>query len=185
MAVDQGRLRRWRVTGLIFAVFTALAALGAGPVTAASAATTPPPAGSAAQLTQAFAAARHLPGASVGSLRAGSVHVGEASGTEWAIATFVPSPAGNSVAGRLAAAFQDGAATGVFRRSGGTWRLTRTGPYGCAAAGLPAALRTSWHLTVPANCSAPAAAGPAAPCPPQATRARARPSPASRWPRSG
>jgi hypothetical protein len=158
MAVDQSGPRRWRATGLILAVFTALATLGAGPVTAASAAVSP--AGPDAQLTQAFEAARHLPGASVGGLRAGSVHVGEAAGAEWAIATFVPSASAS--AGKLATVFQDGAATGVFHRSGGTWRLTRTGPYGCAAAGLPAALRASWHLTVPANCSAPAAAGPAA-----------------------
>jgi len=101
-------------------------------------------------LTRAFESGEHVPGAAIGGIRNGSLHVGSANGTEWAIATFDPAKAAGQEA---AARFQDGAATGVFEESDGTWRLVRAGPYGCATE-LPAALRSSWGVTDPAACSA-------------------------------
>jgi hypothetical protein len=143
------------------AVFSLVAA---GPVTGASAATQPgtQPAAQPASpsttvstaLAQAFEAARHIPGSAVRGIRAGSLHVGEASGAEWAIATFTPSA---SAAPQLATGFQDGAATGVFTLASGTWQLVRTGPYGCGA-GLPVTLRQGWGLAGSASCSVTQAA---------------------------
>jgi PKD repeat protein len=153
----------WRAPGTVAAVVAAavtLLALVAGPATSAAAGTrsAPDPAASspgstasvAAQLTRSFAAARHIPGSAIGGVRAGSLHVGGADGAEWALATFTPSA---SASQQMAAGFQDGAATGVFRQADGTWRLVRTGPYGCGA-GLPTALRRDWGLADPASCSA-------------------------------
>jgi hypothetical protein len=151
-----------RATGPVLVVLALLAAAVTGPVTSAAAAqasqgattSASPLAGS---LEQAFATAQHLPASAIGGVRAGTLHQGSASGTDWALASFVPSAS----AGELAAGFADGAATGVFRRSGGVWHLVRTGPYGCGA-GLPASLKQAWRLADPATCSASAAAGPAA-----------------------
>jgi hypothetical protein len=150
------------MSGSAFTALVVLSAFLAGPVTAAAAATTAAadsaqaaPSGSiATALTQAFESAQHIPGSAVGGIRAGSEHVGTASGAEWALATFTPSARAGQ---QLAARFQDGAATGVFtERADGTWRLVRTGPYGCGA-GLPAALARDWGLARPASCSATAA----------------------------
>jgi hypothetical protein len=161
--IQVGRLTR-RMSGSALAALAILAALLAGPVTAAAAATvstaatdsaqTAPSGSIATALTQAFESAQHIPGSAVGGIRAGSEHVGTASGAEWALATFTPSARAGQ---QLAARFQDGAATGVFtERAGGTWRLVRTGPYGCGA-GLPATLAGDWGLARPASCSATAA----------------------------
>jgi hypothetical protein len=120
---------------------------------AAQAASSPGTTVSAA-LKGAFAAQRHLPAADVAGIRAGTLHVGSAQGREWAIASFTPAA---SAAQKVAAGFQDGAATGVFTESHGTWRLVQTGLYGCGN-GLPAALKTAWHLADPAACTTSAAA---------------------------
>ncbi|HEY2519347.1 MAG TPA: PKD domain-containing protein [Streptosporangiaceae bacterium] len=154
-----------RAAGPVLGVAALLAALVTGSAasaatapasqdTPANAATTASAGSLAAPLEQAFAAARHLPASAVGGVRAGSLHQGSASGADWAMASFVPSAS----AGKLAAGFADGAATGVFRRSGGVWHLTRTGPYGCGA-GLPASLKQAWQLAGPASCSVSAATG--------------------------
>jgi hypothetical protein len=103
-----------------------------------------------AALERAFETARHIPGTEVGGVRSGTLHVGSAAGHKWAIASFVPA---NPAAQMVVTDFQDGAATGVFTRAGGTWRLVRTGFYGCGD-GLPASLRTAWQLTDPAACTA-------------------------------
>ena len=103
-----------------------------------------------AALTGAFEAARHVPAADVAGIRAGTLHVGSASGREWAIATFTPTKPAAQKAGTD---FQDGAATGVFTKSGGTWRLVQAGLYGCGD-GLPVVLKKAWHLGDPAICSA-------------------------------
>ncbi|HEX4255581.1 MAG TPA: PKD domain-containing protein, partial [Streptosporangiaceae bacterium] len=142
-----------RAAGPVLAVVALLAALATGAPASASAAA---PA-SATALTQAFAAARHLPSSAIGGVRAGSLHEGTAAGTDWALASFEPSAS----AGKLAAGFADGAATGVFRQTGGVWHLVQTGPYGCGA-GLPASLKQAWGLADPATCSASAASGHAA-----------------------
>jgi PKD repeat protein len=139
-----------------------LAALAAGcavtvvPVTAAAASgASAGAAGSiAGALIQAFEAGRHMPGSAVGGIRGGSLHVGSAGGTRWALASFVPSAKAGQ---RLVAGFQDGAATGVFAWRGGRWQLVRTGPYGCGV-GLPAALHRAWGLARRANCAATASA---------------------------
>jgi PKD repeat protein len=105
-------------------------------------------------LENAYAAAARVPGSAIGGVRAGSLHLGSASGTGWAIASFTPSA---HAAAPVQDRFQDGAATGVFVRAGdGAWRLARTGPYGCGR-GLPAAVRQAWHLADPASCTAIAA----------------------------
>jgi PKD repeat protein len=150
---------------IVGAAAVALAAV-LEPVTGAAAGTRPAPepagpgaAPVAGALIQAFEAARHLPGSAVGGIRAGSLHVGSAAGTRWALASFVPSAdSASTVAGqRLAAGFQDGAATGVFTWRAGTWHLVRTGPYGCAV-GLPVALHRAFGLASPATCAATAPA---------------------------
>jgi PKD repeat protein len=154
---------RKRAFRLAVSALTAVAILPVGmaaPV-AAQAASTPAastPAAStpamtvSAALEGAFAAQRRLPVADVGAVRAGSLHTGSAQGREWAIASFIPA---KSVAPKVAAGFQDGAATGVFTETHGTWRLLQTGLYGCGA-GLPAALKSAWHLADPAACTASA-----------------------------
>jgi PKD repeat protein len=159
--IQAGRLAR-RISRPGLTALAVLSALLAGPVATATAATATaatdsaqaaPSASVTTALTRAFETAQHIPGSAVGGIRAGSEHVGAASGTEWAIATFVPSARAGQ---QLAARFQDGAGTGVFtERAGGTWRLVRTGPYGCGA-GLPAALAGDWGLARPASCSATA-----------------------------
>lgn len=144
-----------RAAGPVLAAFALLAVLMTGSAASAAAAPASPSASpSAGALEQAFAAARHLPSSAIGGVRAGSLHEGSASGTAWALASFVPSAS----AGKLAAGFADGAATGVFRQTGGVWHLVRTGPYGCGA-GLPATLKQAWGLAGPATCSASAASG--------------------------
>jgi hypothetical protein len=135
----------------VVATLATAAASVVGPVTSAAAASTGSAAGA---LIQAFEAGRHMPGSAVGGIRAGSLHVGSAAGARWALASFVPS---RSARQRLAAGFQDGAATGVFAWRAGAWHLVRTGPYGCGK-GLPAALRQAWGLASPASCAATAPA---------------------------
>jgi hypothetical protein len=131
---------RFMVAAIAGAVMAATAAV---PVSAAAA----QPGSVATAVTRAFEQAEHVPGSAVGGIRTGSLHVGDADGAEWAIATFVPS--GQEAATR----FQDGRGTGVFVERNGSWSLVRTGPYGCATV-LPAALRRSWGVTDPASCSA-------------------------------
>ena len=72
-----------------------------GPVTAAAASTqsassTQAAAGPAAPvagaLIQAFEAARHIPGSAVGGIRAGSLRVGSAAGSRWALASLPSRP---------------------------------------------------------------------------------------------
>ena len=130
-----------------------LAAVTAVPVAAAQAASSPATSAAAA-LTGAFEAARHVPAADVDGIRAGSLHIGSAGGHEWAIASFMPA---RSAVRKVAADFQDGAATGVFTEAGGRWRLVQSGLYGCGD-GLPAALKSAWHLGDPAACTTSAAA---------------------------
>jgi hypothetical protein len=130
-----------------------LAAVTAVPVAAAQAASSPATSAAAA-LTGAFEAARHVPAADVDGIRAGSLHIGSAGGHEWAIASFMPA---RSAVRKVAADFQDGAATGVFTEAGGRWRLVQSGLYGCGD-GLPAALKSAWHLGDPAACKTSAAA---------------------------
>src|SRR5581483_7835241 len=145
-----------RIAGAVVALAT-VAACVVSPATSAAASTraAAEPAGPVAgALIQAFEAGRHMPGSAVGGIRAGSLHAGSAAGTRWALASFVPSAKAGQ---RLAAGFQDGAATGVFAWRAGAWHLVRTGPYGCAA-GLPTALRRAFGLASPASC---AATGPA------------------------
>jgi hypothetical protein len=147
---------RGRVAGAAVVTLAAASASAMGLVTAAAASTGPAGPTSAA-LVRAFEAGRHVPGSAVGGIRAGSLHVGSAAGTRWALASFVPATdlASTGAGQRWAAGFQDGAGTGVFAWRAGAWQLVRTGPYGCAT-GLPAALRRGWGLASPASCAATA-----------------------------
>ncbi len=110
--------------------------------------------GTAAELTQAFEAGRHLPSSAIGGIRPGTLHTGTAEGTEWAIAAFTPSA---SASKQVAAGFQDGGGTGVFRIQNDSWRVTGTTLYGCGE-GLPATLKQAWGLADPAGCTATIAA---------------------------
>jgi PKD repeat protein len=140
------RIRRC-IPGPVLAVLAVLAALTIGPVTS-SAASTGTSTAPAAALTQAFETARHIPGSAIGGVRPGTMHAGTADGTEWAIASFIPSA---SASEQVGAGFQDGAATGVFIDRSGQWRLVKTGPYGCGE-GLPATLKKAWGLAEPPGC---------------------------------
>ena len=102
-------------------------------------------------LAHAFEAGRHahVPGSALGGIRAGTFHTGTAGGRQWAIVTFTPA---KSVSPEVATAFQDGGATGVFTKSGGSWQLVSTGLYGCGA-GLPSALKTAWGIGSPTVCT--------------------------------
>jgi hypothetical protein len=130
-----------------------LTAVTAAPVAAANAASSPSTSAAAA-LTGTFEAARHVPGADVDGIRPDTLHVGSVGGREWAIASFAPT---KSAAQKLAADFQDGAATGVFTETHGTWRMVQSGLYGCGN-GLPAALKKAWHLGEAAACTESATA---------------------------
>lgn len=145
----------------------ALALAPAMPASAASASAGIPaadgayPSGSVqASLAQAFASGSHIAGSALGAIRAGTLHTGTADGTQWAVATFDPA---KSASQQDAAKFQDGASSGVFSKTGtgSSWRLVSTGMYGCAS-GLPASLKSAWHITAPATCDASPAAQSAA-----------------------
>jgi PKD domain/CHAP domain len=147
---------RNRVLGLAARALAGLALLStavAAPAGAASAASSPGTSVTAS-LEGAYEAALHVPAADVAAIRPGTLHTGSASGREWAIASFTPA---KSAAKKVAVNFQDGAATGVFTKTHGTWRLVQTGLYGCAD-GLPASLKAAWHLGGAAACSTPATA---------------------------
>jgi PKD repeat protein len=142
-------LRVLATTGL--AVITALAVVP----TAASASTgtstaTGTSTSTVAELTQAFEAGQHLLGSAIGGIRPGTLHTGTAEGTEWAIAAFTPS---TSASKQVAAGFQDGGGTGVFRLQNDSWQLIGTTLYGCGE-GLPATLKQAWGLADPAGCTA-------------------------------
>jgi hypothetical protein len=147
---------RKRTIGLALRTIASIAvvsAFTAVPAVAAQAASSPGnPA--AAAVTGAFEAARHVPAADVSGVSAGSLRVGSAGGREWAIASFSPT---RSAAQKVPADFQDGAATGVFAKTHGTWRLVDSGLYGCGN-GLPASLKKAWHLGEAAACTESAAA---------------------------
>jgi PKD repeat protein len=149
----QGMVRN-RVLALAARALVGLALLSAAvaaPAAAARAASSPTTSVTAS-LEGAYEAALHVPAADVGGIRSGTLHTGSVSGREWAIASFTPA---RSAAKEAAVNFQDGAATGVFAKAGGTWRLVQTGLYGCGD-GLPASLKSAWHLADPAACGASA-----------------------------
>ena len=141
--------RIWRrLPGPVLAALAVITALTAAPVAAAASTGTSP--ATAAALTRAFEAGRHVPGSAIGGIRPGTLHAGTAGGTEWAIASFTPSA---SAGQQVAAGFQDGGGTGVFSVGSGGWRLVNTGAYGCGE-GLPATLKKAWGLADPAGCTA-------------------------------
>ena len=155
-------MRGHRVLALALRALAGLALIAAGtaaPAVAASAASSlvssvPSVPSVPAALAGAFEAARHIPAADVDGIRTGTLHVGRAGGREWAIASFDPA---RSAVKKVATDFQDGAATGVFTKADGVWRLADTGLYGCGD-GLPALLKTAWHLGDQAVCSTSATA---------------------------
>jgi type IV secretory pathway TrbL component len=114
---------------------------------------TPAATSTAASLTQAFAAGRHVDDTAIGGIRDGSLHTGTAGGRTWAIAAFSTA---DTAKAQEAVGLQD-ADTGVFVQTGSSWHLVSTGLYGCAV-GLPAALKTAWGISAPSACtgSAPA-----------------------------
>jgi PKD domain/CHAP domain len=123
------------------------------------------PASSADQdtLLHAYQKARGLPAGDVSGVRSGSLRVAAMkNGDEWALARFA---AARRLRPSLLVQFQDGAASGIFRRAPGqTWQFVQAGvnPVGCDTV-VPAAVRAAWKL----SCGAGKASSPAA-----ATRAK-------------
>jgi PKD repeat protein len=150
MTTNHTRRLRRRLPGPLLATLAVVTALIAPVAASANTGTSP---AQATALTQAFEAGLHIPGSLIGGIRPGTLHTGAADGTDWAIASFTPSV---SAGKQVAAGFQDGAATGVFRIQNGQWRLLKTGPYGCGE-GLPATLKKAWGLADPAGCAGPIA----------------------------
>ncbi len=150
------------LTLLVASAVPALAATQAGahPASAASAGTGLKAGTVPEALAQAFEAGRHahVPGSAVGGIRAGTLHTGTADGKQWAIVTFTPA---KSASPEVATSFQDGGATGVFTRTGGSWHLVSTGLYGCGI-GLPATLKTAWGIGSPSVCTTSASSQAAA-----------------------
>lgn len=143
-----------------FAAGPAFAAAGAetsaAQVKAAPAGNATPASTTASELTRAFAAGRHVPGSQVGGIDSGTLRTGAAAGHQWALARFEPA---KSASPQQAIAFQDGAGAGVFEQTDGAWHLVSSGTAACGN-GLPAALRTSWHLTAPSSSACSASAAP-------------------------
>lgn len=133
----------------VLAGLALISVVAAAPV--ASAASAPakaaPSSSTASQLAQAFEASRHVPPSAVGGISAGSLHTGTANGHQWAVASFDPARPGTQEA---SVAFQDGAASGVFEKTNGAWHLVPNGSAACGT-GLPATLKTAWHITAPAS----------------------------------
>ena len=103
--------------------------------------------GVGAVLAQAYAQGRHIPRSAVGALRAGTEHlaVDDATGTEWALAGFLPSADAGS---RLTVNFQDGAGQGLFEKAhGGDWKLIPSPTELSCATTVSAAVRTALGLT--------------------------------------
>jgi hypothetical protein len=129
------------------------------------------PASSADQATllHAYLKARGLPAAAATSVRDGSLHVAVMKdGVEWAEASFASARRLNP---RLLVLFQDGAATGIFRRvPGRSWQFVQAGvePVGCDRV-LPSAVRAAWNVAANLSCGAGPASSQKA-----ASRARAR-----------
>ncbi|MBR7834987.1 CHAP domain-containing protein [Actinospica durhamensis] len=102
---------------------------------------------------RAFGSARALPAKDVGAIRPDSVREvrDAATGTEWAVAGFVPSA---SAGVQVENSFQDGSAKQLLERvPGGAWTVVpATGPVGCAST-LPSAVRDALGLGT-VNCSA-------------------------------
>ncbi|HEY1705669.1 MAG TPA: PKD domain-containing protein [Trebonia sp.] len=120
----------------------------------ASAAKAAPASTTASALKQAFETGQKIPGSAIGGISADTLHTGSANGHQWAVASFEPA---KSVTEQQAVAFQDGAASGVFEETAGVWHLVRSGSNACGT-GLPASLKTAWHITAPASVCATSAA---------------------------
>ena len=146
------------ITTLTFATAAVPAAIAdTSQSSATPSAATSASASTADALTRIFAAARHVGGDAIGGIRAGTLHTGTADGQTWAVAAF---DAADSAKPEQVVGLQD-ANTGVFVRTGSSWRLVSAGLYGCAV-GLPAALKTAWNISAPGVCSGSASAEQAA-----------------------
>jgi PKD domain/CHAP domain len=198
MARQPAKPRRWRgrlvsrggglwMLGVAVCAAAALAVNTAVGATAAAttatgtagSASTPPantgtarelPASSADQATllHVYLKARDLPAGTAASAGHGSLRVAVTKdGEEWALASFAPA---RRLKAPLLVRFQDGAATGIFRRvPGQPWQFVQAGvePVGCDTA-VPAAVRAAWHVTANISCGAGPSSSPRA-----AARARA------------
>jgi PKD domain/CHAP domain len=159
-------------------VNTAVGATAAAAATAGSAGTPSAnsgraevlPASSADQATllHLYLKGRGLPAGAATSVRNGSLHVAVMkNGDEWALASFAPA---GGLRPSLLARFQDGAASGIFRRAAGQpWQFVQAGvePVGCDTA-VPSAVRAAWGVTAKLSCGAGPSSSPQA-----AARARA------------
>ncbi|HEV2346148.1 MAG TPA: PKD domain-containing protein [Actinocrinis sp.] len=118
-----------------------------------------------AALAQAYAMGRRIPHSAVGELRADSEHFADddATGTEWAVAGFLPSAAAGT---QLTIDLQDGAGRGLFEKAkGGDWTLIPTPTVAACASNVPAAVKAALGLAGSAvDCSTalPSAAAKAA-----------------------
>lgn len=138
---------------------TAAVAGTAGPASRPTASTSRAaelPASSASQATllHAYLKARGLPAGAVTGVRNGSLHVAVMKdGVEWATASFASAP---RLKPALQVRFQDGAASGIFRRDPGQpWQFVQAGaaPVGCDTA-VPQAVRAAWNQSPTLRCAA-------------------------------
>jgi len=149
---------------------TAAAAAATGKAGSAS---TPPantaearelPASSADQATllHVYLKARGLPAGAAASAGHRSLRVAVTKdGVQWALASFAPA---RRLKPPQLVRFQDGAASGIFRRvPGQPWQFVQAGvePVGCDTA-VPAAVRAVWNVTAKISCGAEPSSSPQA-----------------------
>jgi PKD repeat protein len=115
-----------------------------------------------ATLRHAYLKARGLPPGAATGIRAGSLHVAAGpGGVEWATASFMPA---RRLKPPLLVRFQDGAASGIFRRAPGqSWQFVQAGvePVGCDPV-LPRAVRAAWDGPAKLSCGAGRSSSPEA-----------------------
>jgi hypothetical protein len=132
------------------------------PASTAKAEELPASAADQATLLRAYVKARDLPAGAATSVRNGSLHVAVMKdGVEWALASFAPA---RRLAQPLLVRFQDGAATGIFRRAPGQpWQFVQAGvePVGCDPA-VPSAVRAVWNMAAKLSCGAARSSSPRA-----------------------
>ncbi len=132
------------------------------PANTAKAAELPASSADQATLLHVYLKARGLPAGAATSVRNGSLRVAVMKdGSEWALASFAPA---RRLKPSLLVRFQDGAASGIFRRAPGQpWQFVQAGaePVGCDTA-VPSAVRAAWDVTAGLSCGAGPSSSPTA-----------------------
>lgn len=176
------RIRRWQTGAALLGTFSVLLAFGATVTSCSTSSTSrdegslvstshgspsgttstqasaqvlaPTPSDSAA-LTAEFAAKSSIQPNHI-AIEASSVHVAyvPSSETYWALASFTPLQTATS---QELVNLQDGHNVGIFKRSrSNSWQIVETGfvPFCPVETVIPISVRSAWHLTNPAACTA-------------------------------